>query len=306
MKQEELQHIILAILHYLHDKTDSNNLEEIIKKVQKDTSLLDDIDYKDQSLLQTLNMLKNEYKEVALQSIDSFAESNSNIQEITKIHEERFEKLYKTNDAGVVNIDIIKEKFSDMYDHITQEIKHANNEIAQLRKKVKELEENTNIDPLTKIYNRRALNEYLNKVCTLNALKKDIHLLMFDIDNFKEINDIYGHLAGDKIIFFIAQILKKMLRKGDKIFRYGGEEFVIVLHHISEKNCIKAAKRILKLISNNTFVYKQNTIRVTISMGGTKLRQDDSPSTLLERADKALYKAKNDGKNRFVQYEKEL
>ena len=296
----------MAVLYYLHEKIDSNDLKEVIKKVKSDASLLEDIDYKERSLLQTFKTLQDEYKDIAIESIDSFAQSNSNIQEITKIHEEKFEKLYKKNDNGAIDVETIREKLSNMYEHITQEVEHANSEITQLRNKVKELEENSILDPLTKIFNRHALDDYLNEACSREPFKKDMHLLMFDIDNFKLINDKHGHIAGDKILYFIAQTLKKMLRDGDKIFRYGGEEFVIILNRVSDENCLKATDRILKLISGNKLVYKQNAIKVTISIGGTKLRPNDTPTTLLERADKALYKAKEDGKNRFVPYDKEF
>ncbi len=306
MKKEELQQTVLAVLHYLKQKIpaqDPLTLEDAIAEVQKNETLFDDIDYKSSTLVQTLNHLTSEYKDIAIESINSFETSNKNIQKITKTHEKSFEKLYETSSEGSIDMGAIKEKFSDMQEHIAKEVERANVEIAHLRQKVKLLEESSNEDPLTKTLNRRALTNYLHALCSKEIHTHDIHLLMLDIDNFKQINDKYGHIAGDKILIFIARILTKILREGDKIFRYGGEEFVIILNRIEENSCTKIAHRILELISGNTLVYKGETIRVTVSIGGTKLRPSDTPDEILNRADKALYEAKHAGKNRFVIYE---
>ena len=306
LKKEELQQTVLAVLHYLKQKIPAQGpltLEDAIAEVQKNETLFDDIDYKSSTLVQTLNHLTSEYKDIAIESINSFETSNKNIQKITKTHEKRFEKLYETSNEGSIDMGAIKEKFSDMQDHIAKEVERANVEIAHLRQKVKLLEESSNKDPLTKTLNRRALTNYLHTLCSKEIHTHDIHLLMLDIDNFKQINDKYGHIAGDKILIFIARILTKILREGDKVFRYGGEEFVIILNRIEENNCTKIAHRILELISGNTLVYKGETIRVTVSIGGTKFRPSDTPDEILNRADKALYEAKHAGKNRFVIYE---
>ncbi|NPA66632.1 MAG: GGDEF domain-containing protein, partial [Epsilonproteobacteria bacterium] len=101
-------------------------------------------------------------------------------------------------------------------------------------------------------------------------------------------------------LIFIAQILKKLLRDGDKIFRYGGEEFIIILNRISTQECIIITERILKQISANKLIYKGDTINVTASIGITKYNENDTPETLINRADIALYEAKNSGKNKIV------
>jgi diguanylate cyclase (GGDEF)-like protein len=120
-----------------------------------------------------------------------------------------------------------------------------------------------------------------------------------DVDDFKVINDTFGHIAGDKILIFIANILKKTLRDGDKVFRYGGEEFVIVLNRITDEHCKNITLRILELIRKNKLIYKGQSINVTMSIGATKYKESDNEDTLMSRADKALYRAKNSGKNQM-------
>jgi diguanylate cyclase (GGDEF)-like protein len=180
---------------------------------------------------------------------------------------------------------------------MTKEVKKANEVISELSNKVKVLEQTSNLDPLTKVLNRRALISYLKEVCTNKDIPYTLHILMIDIDNFKSINDNYGHITGDKILIFIANILRKALRDGDKIFRFGGEEFTIILNRNSDKESEAIANRLLKLISSNNLIYMGQKISITASIGMTKFIENDTPDSLMGRADKALYKSKNDGKN---------
>ncbi len=307
MKKEELKETILAILHYIKshkgqigENTSNVTIDDAIACLQNNSITLEDIDYKHNSLDKTLETIKEEYKKLAMESIDYYESSTKNIQNIANEQQEHIQSISNTDD--IIDIETIKEKFTSLQEHMFQEVERANSHIHQLKEKVKLLEEKNNLDALTKTFNRNALENYLKKLTDKKDLKRELHILMLDIDNFKQINDKYGHIAGDKILIFITHILKKTLREGDKVFRYGGEEFVIILNRIDEENCIKIANRLLQLVSSNKLVYKNDTIRVTMSAGGTKLFPGDTPETILERADKALYEAKQAGKNRFILY----
>ncbi len=304
MKKEELKETIIAILHYLKSQISNDapvTLDDAIAYLQNDDMRLDNIDYQHNSLDKTLETIKDEYKQLAIESIDSYESSTKNMHSIAKKQHEELQSIEEANkDEDAIDLDLIKEKFSSIQDHMVKEVERANAQIHQLKEKVKLLEEKSNLDALTKAFNRRALENYLEKLTKKGNLKRELHLLMLDIDNFKQINDKYGHVAGDKILVFIAHTLKKTLRDGDKVFRYGGEEFVVILNRIDTQNCIKIANRILQLISTNKLVYKNDTIQVTVSAGGTKFFPGDTPENILERADKALYEAKQTGKNKFI------
>ena len=305
MKKEELKETISAILHYLKSQINDDapvTLDDAIAYLQNDDLPLNDIDYQHNSLDKTLEAIKDEYKQLAIESIDSYENSTKNIHSIAKKQHEELKSI-EHKDEDAIDLDLIKEKFSSLQDHMIQEVERANTQIHQLKEKVRLLEEKSNLDALTKAFNRRALENYLDRLTKKRNIKRELHLLMIDIDNFKQINDKYGHVAGDKILVFIAHTLKKTLRDGDKVFRYGGEEFVVILNRIDTQNCIKIAERILNLISSNKLIYKNDTIQVTVSAGGTKFLPGDTPESILERADKALYEAKQAGKNKFISHE---
>lgn len=154
-----------------------------------------------------------------------------------------------------------------------------------------------NIDALTALSNRRAFDEQL-KTSIINSLveKAPLMLAIIDIDHFKELNDTYGHQRGDLVLKDLASVLKSTLRKEDYCFRWGGEEFVIILSNINYANAIKVAKKIKDAVAKHVRVNAQG---VKCSIGIAQLRDDDTKESLFERADNSLYQAKKYGRNRI-------
>ncbi len=149
------------------------------------------------------------------------------------------------------------------------------------------------IDPLTKVYNRRYLNIVLYKVRGKSAYA----LLMLDIDDFKKVNDSYGHDFGDIVLKKLSKILVENVRNYDDVIRYGGEEFLVVLYRVSEKEAINIAERIRKAFQNTKYNEAKN-LKITISIGVAKAKKEESLFDVIKRADEALYLAKQKGKNR--------
>jgi diguanylate cyclase len=241
------------------------------------------------------SLFQNAYKDIAKKSLSSYADTNEKISKLTKMHERT---LLECN-AKHIDLPSITTKFDEIQSHMSEEVKKANEIITQLTTQVRTLEEKSNLDSLTKVFNRRALSSYLNNICSTKKLSYEFHMLILDIDDFKNINDKYGHVAGDKVLIFIANILKKTLRDGDKVFRYGGEEFIIILNRIDDAHCKKITNRLLDLVRGNKLIYKGDGLRVTMSIGATRYSNGDTPDSLIARADKALYKAKDGGKNQM-------
>ncbi|MBF0275153.1 MAG: GGDEF domain-containing protein, partial [Nitrospinae bacterium] len=122
--------------------------------------------------------------------------------------------------------------------------------------------------------------------------------IMFDIDHFKKFNDNYGHQVGDKVLQTVARLVQNNIRKTDYLFRYGGEEFSVILTKTNIKDGTKLAEIMRAALANHVFKFKGERVSVNISLGVTPLKAGDTVASLIERGDKALYKAKENGRNR--------
>ncbi|GGY73374.1 diguanylate cyclase [Marinobacter zhanjiangensis] len=160
------------------------------------------------------------------------------------------------------------------------------------------LREQASHDSLTGLLNRRA-GEIDLDVALIQAVEKSatLSLLMADIDDFKPVNDTFGHARGDEIIKAVADILMEQTRKTDKCIRWGGEEFIVLLPFCGQDKAQDIAEKIRAAMAGETF---GKVGQVTLSIGVTESMADDRPATLLERVDKKLYEAKRQGKNRVA------
>ncbi len=164
-----------------------------------------------------------------------------------------------------------------------------------------ELEMLASHDGLTRLLNRNAFNNRMaSELRRAKRYQYPLSLMMMDIDHFKRINDSYGHQAGDACLTGISEVVRNMCREQEIVARYGGEEFVIVMPHTDLAHAMALAERLRRAIENTPITYEQQKIRCTISIGLAQLQQSDSDtgSTLITRADQALYEAKEAGRNR--------
>ena len=299
MKKDDLKSLVTQMHKELLENIDSQesaNKAQIIDYLQNAIATIRKIDdTKIDSVESAKLAFSNGYKEIATQSLNSYKETNGQFEAISILHQSTLEEAREY----LIDIPAISAKFTEVQEYMTKEVKKANEVISQLNAQIKLLEENTTLDGLTKVFNRRALDQYLDNITKKGVLQHDLYLLILDIDDFKNINDNYGHIVGDKILIFIANLLRKTLRDGDKVFRYGGEEFIIILNRITESKCEEIAKRILDTVNANTLFYKGHSVNVTLSIGVTKYFSGDTPDDLIERADRALYRSKEYGKNQL-------
>lgn len=158
-------------------------------------------------------------------------------------------------------------------------------------------------DPLTQVFNRRYFMDLFHREVNY-ALRQQqpLSCIMFDLDHFKDVNDTYGHAAGDHILKTVAQNISGMLRVYDAFARYGGEEFVIMLRTTTMENANMIAERIRQKVESLDIVFNEQKIPVTISLGVSTLKLDEmmDGTELLQVADDNLYKAKEKGRNTFV------
>lgn len=167
--------------------------------------------------------------------------------------------------------------------------------LSRLREKVEYMATN---DPLTGVFNRRQLFRLLEREKSLaNRGHSPFALCILDIDQFKKVNDTYGHQTGDMVLANIAMLVNKNLRNIDHLARYGGEEFTMILSYPDIIDAIKCAERIRNMIASHKFNHNGKIISVTVSIGVTIFKPEEDIETTLSRADKALYQAKENGRN---------
>ena len=166
---------------------------------------------------------------------------------------------------------------------------------------LKRLQDLAITDGLTKLYNSRYFYKQLDS--EVNRSKRYNHplsLLFMDIDHFKHYNDNYGHLEGDKVLAGVGKVIKSCLRKMDTAYRYGGEEFTVILPETSRAKVMTVAKRIKDAMENEKFSPQSGkSVSITISIGATEYCRDERISEFVQRADKAMYLSKQRGRNQI-------
>jgi diguanylate cyclase (GGDEF)-like protein len=156
-------------------------------------------------------------------------------------------------------------------------------------------------DPLTGLYTRRYFEEQIDKEverCKVNNVIPRLAVIMFDLDKFKNVNDTFGHQAGDFVLAETARVLKTQSRRSDVLGRYGGEELLVLIFETSERGAGIAAEKFRQAIQNNEYIFNGTRIPVTTSVGVTLIKSvEDSKESAVKRADECLYHAKENGRN---------
>lgn len=178
------------------------------------------------------------------------------------------------------------------------EIFRENFKERDFEEEIRKLRELAFIDELTKVLNRRGLEYYLRmKLREAKRRKRTIGVLFVDVDDFKRINDDFGHVVGDEVLRFVAMTIRKNIRMGDVVARYGGDEFVVIVDLDEEKGLKVVAEKLKTLISNSYVTKEDKEVRVTVSIGGTVVGERERPEEILKRADELMYESKRKGGN---------
>jgi diguanylate cyclase (GGDEF)-like protein len=182
---------------------------------------------------------------------------------------------------------------------LAERIRRNNVAVLECFQQQAQLRTMSNVDPVTGLHNRRWLNEvYIRQIDRCTRGHYPVCLAMVDIDHFKSVNDTFGHQAGDLVLAQLGRVMQKQFRPTDQIARYGGEEFAILLPETEVQEAIAALERLrLAVERTQTSVAQRTTIKITISVGIAQWRDGWSLDDLIQRADRALYRAKEDGRN---------
>ncbi len=214
----------------------------------------------------------------------------------------RFKTQHVKKNSSVIDVEIManfvtlkKKEYFVAFARDISEQKIKEEEILKLNK---QLEKAASIDALTNIYNRFRFDDFFKQLLSeYNRYSKDFSLIMYDIDYFKKVNDIYGHKIGDKILQEFVLITQEHIRDSDIYARWGGEEFVILLPQTRLEEATKVAEKIRVAVKEHYF---EKVGCITVSLGVSMVMQNDSCESIFLRVDKALYEAKENGRNKVV------
>lgn len=217
------------------------------------------------------------------------------------------------------NPEVMKSQVSSLRDDVRavnskmrglqEHLEGTRNEVQRLAEELAQAREEAQLDPLSGLLNRRGFDAALsaqiaaaeNATATNSSKAPALTLVIFDIDHFKNFNDTHGHLFGDKVIQGVAKILDGAVMRKDFVSRFGGEEFAVILPATDETGGIAVADRIRQAVSQGR-IRRANTTEsvqnLTVSAGVAQFRSGDGPADIIERADKALYRAKNSGRDK--------
>ncbi len=203
------------------------------------------------------------------------------------------------------HLDTFREENEEHYQQMEQAVESLADQVIKiesesnsLRKSLEEQRNKATKDPLTGISNRLAYDEFMsNEYSRWQRFQHDLTLIIWDIDHFKQVNDNFGHQAGDKALTIVAKLLKSKLRKVDYLARFGGEEFVSLLPETEVESALMVANKLRNIIAKTEFHFSDQTVPLTISCGLAQFHEGDTPETVFQRADAALYQAKAAGRN---------
>jgi diguanylate cyclase len=231
--------------------------------------------------------------------LQSSVQEAADLDDLKHILENHLEGLLGTMDQHRQQRDEREQEVAARLQSLAERVAHMEQEAQGFREHLEEQRQKALIDPLTGLPNRAAWSERLeHEIGQWQQHDNTLMLAMLDLDHFKRINDNYGHLAGDKVLKIIASVLRKRLRGTDFIARFGGEEFVLLMPSTAPASGLKLLETLRASIEACPFHFRGEPVTVTLSMGLAAFKPGEHSDLVLKRADQALYRAKNAGRNR--------
>lgn len=327
----ELQQGLVKLLNLLMDSTgellsEDQWIKEQIFKLREtiskplDMQILTKAEHYLQEIIRKQEIIRNYLGNARLtvkQMVNSLINNIEELSDSTGSYHERLEyfseKVNQTNDMEELNrllIDIMQEtqviqnSVSNYREDLLvarEEVNKAHNQINQLENKLIEMGEKVQEDHLTGIYNRRGLdNAFKREISRAQRSQELFCFVLLDIDNFKQLNDTYGHQVGDDALVFLVDAIKESTRSEDIVSRYGGEEFALLLPNTMLEEAISISSRILRNLTKKFFLHRNNRLLITFSAGVAQYQLEESQESIIKRADEAMYRAKKSGKNQIL------
>ncbi|EIK60469.1 diguanylate cyclase [Pseudomonas lactis] len=230
--------------------------------------------------------------------LQSSVQDAADLDSLKQVLESHLEGLLGTMDEHQQQRDLREQEVAARLKGLAERVAHMEQEAQGYREHLEVQRQKALIDPLTGLPNRAAWSERLDyEVNAWHQRGNSLSLAMLDLDHFKRINDGYGHLAGDKVLKIIANVLSKRLRPTDFIARFGGEEFVLLMPDSTLADALAVGEVLREAIAACPFHFKGEPVTITVSMGVAQFQPGERSDLALKRADEALYRAKAAGRN---------
>ena len=282
-------------------KKEKNEIEEFLKQL---TGRLHELDKDIRETSRIRELTHQHGKEMTdgmrseIETIEKGIISIDNFEELKISIQSRVILLRNHVDTFILNEGEKDNEAEQIIEQLKNQVKVMEDEAEDLKEQIEKEREQTLRDVLTGIPNRLAYDERLSaELANYRRNKTSFVLVVWDIDFFKKVNDVYGHAAGDQVLKLVASILSKNMRETDFIARYGGEEFVSILPATDLKGAQLITDKLRELIATSNFHFRDEAVKVTVSSGFAESRNNEEGEGLFVRADKALYKAKENGRN---------
>lgn len=230
--------------------------------------------------------------------LQSSVQDAADLDSLKQVLESHLEGLLGTMDEHQQQRDLREQEVAARLKGLAERVAHMEQEAQGYREHLEVQRQKALLDPLTGLPNRAAWSERLDyEVNAWHQRGNSLSLAMLDLDHFKRINDGYGHLAGDKVLKIIANVLSKRLRPTDFIARFGGEEFVLLMPDSALADALAVGEVLREAIAACPFHFKGEPVTITVSMGVAQFQPGERSDLALKRADEALYRAKAAGRN---------
>lgn len=279
-------------------------LESIIFDVTRQLNdissvLTDEISDNQQGRQETQNL--QNFMDESVENIKSKVETASDINGLKTAIDENLVSIKNGIREFVESDDERFQKSEQRNESLRKQIRLMEKESTQLKMKLSENRKKLMFDPLTGARSRMSYEEILEQELSRWSRYQDVFsFAILDIDHFKQVNDQYGHNAGDKALQIVARMMSENIRKTDFLFRIGGEEFVLLLPKTTLASATPLVEKIRTSVGNAGFHFKKEQVNITMSGGITAILDSDGPESIYERADQALYEAKDSGRDRLI------
>ncbi len=278
-------------LHFEHQKS------KLLSFIESQHGYLDDREKELRDIIDLLSKAMANLDVGNREFYDRVHDQSEKMEQIT-----RLDDIKKIKSALKQEVDQMREIVEIKKDQDRRQVKNLAGQVDILRQELEKARAKSMTDGLTGINNRESFDDTLmERIERCKIMNNTFCMLLLDLDDFKAINDTYGHLIGDRVLVAFAQKCRNTIRGDDFMARYGGEEFAILLMGTNMRNALKKARQICDTIASTRYAtsgdQKDDYFSVTVSIGVSAYKKGDTPETLISRVDKALYTAKKRGKN---------